>query len=201
MARRIDELPRLARVALGALAGFLYGLIVSRVPAPADPLGLAAGYFVAPWLVLSFLAGWLHRSVSWAAAAGALTAALCMFGFYLNAFPEYHPAYIALKASSSGIGLVLGSAVLWVTVNAMWYVIAVLTGIVFGLLGRWRRTTGSPAPFVVLAAFFVLEPLLSVLLSGYLPRPHVVWVFEILAGLALFAWFGVAHRRRQVSVA
>ncbi|TDB36787.1 MAG: hypothetical protein D9V44_09755 [Actinobacteria bacterium] len=201
MARRLAGLPGVARLGLSALAGFLYGLIVSRIPAPADPLGLSAAYFVAPWIALPFLAGWLHRSVSWAAAAGVLTAVLCMFGFYLNAFPEYHPAYIALKESASGIALVLGSAVLWVTVNAIWYVVAVMAGIVFGLLGRWRRVTGSPVPLVVIATLFVLEPLASALLGGYLPRPYVVWVLEILAGLALLVWAVIGHRRSQVSPA
>lgn len=185
LARRLDALPRPARFALGALAGFLYGLIVSRVPAPADPSALAAGYFVAPWLVLPFFAGWLERAAPWAAAAGAVTAVLCMFGFYLNAFPVHQPAYIALRETASGIDLVLGSAALWITVNAMWYAIAVVTGIGFGLLGRWRRVAGSPVPASILGALLILEPLAHLLFGGRVPRPYAVWVVEVIAGFAL----------------
>ncbi|GAB4287579.1 MAG: hypothetical protein Kow0067_12720 [Coriobacteriia bacterium] len=181
--------------------GFLYGLTISRIPAPSDPLALSAGYFVAPWLVLPFLAGWLQRSALWAAAAGAFTGVLCMFGFYLNAFPEYHPAYLALKETASGIDLVLGSAVLWVTANAMWYVIAVVAGIAFGLLGRWLRITGSPVPVIVLGTVFILEPLAHLLLGGGIPRPYVVWVLEVVAGLALPAWTVFVRKQQQAGFA
>lgn len=201
MAQRLDELPRPARLALCALLGFLYGLVVSRIPASADPLALQAGYFVAPWLVLPFVAGWLQRSAPWAVVAGVLVGVVCMFGFYLNAFPEYHPAYIALKGTASGIRLVLGGAVLWVTVYAMWYVIATATGIVFGLLGHWWRAAGSPVPVIILAVFFVLEPLAHLVLAGGLPRPYAVWVLEVAAALVLPTWAAIARQRRSVSLA
>lgn len=197
LTERLHGAPRPARLVLCALVGFLYGLCVSRIPAPADPSALAAGYFVAPWLVLPFLAGWLERSAPWAVAAGVITEVLCMFGFYLNAFPLHHPDYIALKQTASGIGLVLGSAVLWITVNAMWYAVAALTGIAFGWLGQQRRISGSPAPVVVIGALFILEPLAHLLLNGSVPRPHIVWVLEIAVGLALPVWAVAARKRSQ----
>jgi hypothetical protein len=192
---RLDGMPSAARLALCMLSGFLYGLIVSRIPAPSDPTVLPAGYFVAPWLVLPFLAGRLQHSVPWAAAAGALTEVLCIFGFYLNAFPQYDPAFITLKETTSGIALVLGSAVLWVTVNAMWYGIATVTGIAFGLLGRWWAS-GSSTPVAILGAFFILEPLTHLFSTGLVPQPYLVWVFEEAAGLALPVWALVVRKRR-----
>lgn len=97
---------------------------------------------ISPWLVVAFLLGSTMPDDRWAAAAGVATLLLALVGFY------------AMTELRYGIGAGTGSLLFWGAG-------ALVGGPVFGVAGRWWRTSPShrrrALAIGLLAAVFVAE--------------------------------------------
>jgi MFS family permease len=88
----------------------------------------------------------------------------------------------------------------WLTFVGPWLLAAVAGGLLYGLAGwHWGRTRSVVAG-VALGLPFVVEPLLWALFHGYVQTPWLLWLAEVILGLALIAstWvFSSGHARRE----
>ncbi len=188
---------------LGLLVGFgvggaLFGVAVSHIPAPDDPALFWIGNFSAPWAVLPFLTGRAQRSWRWAAAAGLVADVACVAGFY-GGFLTADPNRLGLPASTPVTELVITGLAGWITFIAPWVVLAVATGLLYGVLGCWWGRSRALIAGVAVAVPFVAEPVLWWLYRGFLPGPAYLWLVEIAVGAAvlLFLIRGLKLPARQ----
>lgn len=147
-------------------------------------LGRGAGFWVsnmsALWLFLPFM-------VAAMAARTRRGAVVLGYAVTLAAFLGFYAAAIAKSANQfTGHDLVFLAG-------------GVVTGPLFGLLGRrWarRHSWWAAAPLV---GAFCLEPLAWRYHEGRLPHPTYIWTFEVLAGVGLAALFITSALRRALS--
>ena len=150
----------------------------------------AIGNLSAVWLLLPFVCGALigGGKVFWGAVVGTLATFSALTGFYVsNAFVldlGPHSSFQDLTLSMHG--------------EIFWLQLGLVSGPVFGALGaRWRRTR-SNFHVVLIAAFFVFEPLAWMAYHGTTSadaRWEAVWVGEALIGLCACVLAVVFGRR------
>jgi hypothetical protein len=156
------------------LAGWAFGVLDSRIPMPTSSTVFWIGNLGSTWLVLPFVAGWAQRSRPWAAAAGLVTSAASMVGFFLLG-GAWGPASLAFVAS--------------------WLLVGALAGFAYGLFGEsWGRSRAL-LDGLALALPFILEPWAWSQGLGYAQGPMPIWYVEAAVGLALLVWVIVANRR------
>ncbi len=157
-----------ALLAVAVAAGLLAGALTSfgqTLFGGGALAGLANA--VSPWLVAPFLVGALARRPWAAAAAGLLTCAGEVVGYYLTADLR---------------GFAVGSAAI-----LLWTVAGALGGPVFGLAGRLWRTGRAEGPrwagagAALLAGCWLAEALVTYLVV--LRRPDQAAVFAVVAAL------------------
>jgi len=140
----------------------------------------------APWLLLPFVFGSTQLDPRRAMLLGLTVTASALAGYFaltlspLESVPLSHfPADLVALAHS----------------NVRIIVAGLVTGPVFGALGRRWRITRSWLSAGLLAAAFCLEPLAR-LGVGQLPRPNIVWGVEIALGVCLCGYFTAARTIR-----
>jgi len=186
-----------ARVVACVLVGLAYGLLVSRIPSPRAVGVFWVGNLSAPWLALAFVAGWLQRPRLWAATAGMLTDVAAIVGFYLHfLLVDLGPHGPFLRAIPMPTRLA-DSIGPWLGFIAPWVGYAVVAGLVFGLSGWWWRRSRSLVAGAVVGLAFVLEPWAWAVYDGHLPHPYVIWIAEVVVGLAALAWVVAARQVTQ----
>ncbi len=153
----------------------------------------AIGNLSAVWLLLPFVCGALVAGgkVFWGAVAGTLATFSALTGFYAsNAFV----LDLGPHSSFQDLTLSMHSEIFWLQLG-------LVSGPVFGALGaRWRRTR-STSLVVLIAAFFVFEPLAWFAYHGTTSADvswEAVWVGEALTGLCACV-LAVAFGRRGVA--
>jgi hypothetical protein len=157
------------------LAGWAFGVLDSRIPAPLSPGAFWAGNLGSPWVVLPFAAGWAQRDRRWALVCGAATCTASMIGFF-GPGSAWGPASAGFIAS--------------------WLLAGALSGGVYGLFGEaWGRSRAL-LDGLALALPFIVEPWVWSLGFGYRQGPMAYWYLETAVGVALFAWVVTSHRRR-----
>jgi hypothetical protein len=166
---------RLLLILAFTLAGWVFGVLDSRIPMPDSPTVFWVGNLGSTWLVLPFLAGWAQRSRPWALVSGLICSVASMVGFFLLG-GAWGPASFAFVAS--------------------WIIVGALAGAVYGLFGTsWGRSRGL-LDGLALALPFILEPWAWTLVLGYTQGPLLIWYVETAVGLTLLVWVVVASRRR-----
>jgi hypothetical protein len=131
----------------------------------------------APWLVLAFAAGATQRSRR--------AAALLGFGCTVSALAGYGLMTLSPVENAQ---LSLVSATAFLSSERLVFAGAVLTGPLFGLVGRAWRCRRSLAAGLVTAALACLEPLAHSG-AGEAIRFRTVSLGEVAAGLAFAAFF------------
>jgi hypothetical protein len=167
---------RLLLIVAFVLAGWVFGVLDSRIPIPSSSTVFWVGDLGGTWLVLPFLAGWAQRSRPWALAGGLACSVASMVGFFLLG-GAWGPASFAFVAS--------------------WILVGALAGAVYGLFGEsWGRSRAL-LDGLALALPFILEPWAWSLGLGYVQGSLPIWYVETAFGLALLVWVVVASRRRK----
>jgi hypothetical protein len=156
------------------VAAALFGAADLKLQRTGGNTGFWLSNMSAFWLLLPFLAGRWMPTVRSAAIAGLVTTFVALGAFYST-------AHAALPAET------------W-----MYVVGGLVTGPLFGVLGRrWGAERWLPGA-VALAAAFCCEPLAWRRYKGYLPAPTYVWRLETLAGVLLAGWFLLLTLRRRI---
>lgn len=191
-----SEPPRPARWLVTALAvGFLYGWLTWRIPSPTPsrPHDFWVANLAAPWLVMPFAAGWLQRSRTRSAIAGSLADIGASAGFYLSILlADPHPGPRGRRTPIPD--RIIQNWMYWLQYLAPWIALSVLVGGVLGVLGCWRRRSGSAVPAAVIGLALLTEPLVLITLRGYrVPVP--IWSAEMLVGVCVMVIAIRSHRR------
>jgi hypothetical protein len=169
---------------VAVVGGFLYGYLTSRIPSPHDPAVFWVSNFASPWLVLAFLAGRPHRAPLPAGLAGVLADVASVTGFYQHFLFVRDPENSTLWSRLPG----------WLSFACPWFVVAVLGGTIYGLVGRWSRRAPALA-VAALAVPFLLEPWIWPIFHAR-QGPWLIWLAETAVGLALLGWAIIRARRR-----
>jgi hypothetical protein len=187
-------------LSLGAVitAGWLFGYGIASIPSPADPGEFWIANLSSPWIVLPFITGWLQRSRRWAAVAGIAADVASVFGFYWR-FLTLDPIRLGLNTSAPAAAIVWTSLDHWLAFTAPWIGLAVITGLSYGILGRWWGRSGSLLAWIPIAVPFLVEPVLWRAYQGKLQGPTIIWLAEVAVGLGLLSVLGVAWQRRRLS--
>jgi len=159
------------------LAGWVFGVLDSRIPMPSTPAVFWAGNLASPWLVLPFLVGWAQRSRRWALASGMVTCTASMVGFF-GPGGAWGPASFAFVAS--------------------WLLVGALAGLVYGQIGdSWGRSRAL-LDGLALALPFIVEPGAWMLVLGSAQGSVPYWYVETAVGGAALVWVVLASRRRAL---
>jgi hypothetical protein len=187
------------KVALLALCGVAFGVLVAVVKGEDVGVRDALGNTSAPWMLVPFLAGTRYARVWHAALAG--------IGITLAAFVGFYVAEAAIldlgpHPWTTDLRLTLGSGQIY----EKW---GVLTGAAYGALGGlWasRRLVAAP---VAIGLAFVCEPLIVLLLwkaeiwggAGMLLLYPWMWISELVVGVVLVAGFMLWDARTPLRTA
>ena len=179
-------------------AGFLFGLVTNYIPATEDPREFWVSNLASPWLAIAFLAGWIQPSWRWAAVSGALADIAAVVGFYTrllhltdNSAPELSPVTPLVEKVLFNFGS-------WLRFTTPWFVIALIAGLAFGLLGyQWGKNRRNIA-VVLLALAFIAEPWAWAVYKGYLPHPYQIWIVETCIGFGILVYVFLLNRRYAV---
>jgi len=204
--RRSGAVPVPLRLLIVVVAGYLYGFVTEHLPAPrTDATIFWIGNLAAPYLLIPLLAGAWNVRRSWALAAGALGSASAVAGFYgflsvwqTNALEQgLPPGTGRAQAVGHAYAFWFRNLVLGYPSGTPWLSIAIVVGLAFGYLGyRWHASGSRLGPALVAAAF-VVEPLvhlsgLNTRLTGGGYALHAsnaaIWGAEALLGLIGLAW-------------
>src|SRR5919201_5676697 len=109
----------LIRVLLFALAGALFGRVISIIPSPEVHEVFWVANLSSPWLLLSFLAGFAQRSYRWGGVAGVAADVSCVLGFYAG-FLSLDPLRYGLPASAPLLQVAFASLANWLVFIAPW---------------------------------------------------------------------------------
>jgi hypothetical protein len=186
---------RLVPFLAGCVTAWLFGYGIASIPSPADPNLFWVANFSSPWVVLPFIAGALQPSWRWAVGAGVGADVACVCGFY-GRFLTMDPLKLGLAPATPPTGLAWASLTHWLGFAAPWIVLAVATGLVYGILGRLWGRSGSPLPWIAVSLPFLIEPLLWRAYEGHLRGPGLIWVAEVAVGVAILVSAGALWRRR-----
>lgn len=180
------------RIIIIVLVSLFFGVMMSVIKGNDPGLRDAIGNISAPWLLIPFLASVYaerHRP-SHAALVGFLASMCALIGFYFaNSFVldlGPHPWLVDLSLTLPGM---------W-----FWFLLSLLSGPCFGLLGAWytRHRTLIPALFVAL--LFVFEPFTWKIydLGGLLSYPILSTIettIGLVGSIVLVVSFKLSHKR------
>jgi hypothetical protein len=179
------------------VCGFAYGFATSYIPSPHDVGVFWISNLAAPWLLLAFIAGAVQRRAGWAVGTAIITGLALVAGFYRlpSAFnPRWYE--IGVDRDTPHGELVRTSLRHWLDVNTHWLVIAVIAGVVFGLLGHLWAHRGWPWTGAAMGLAIAAEPLYwRFVADDYWPRPVWIWPVEAVVGVLL----AVQLKRRRVA--
>lgn len=167
----VTDVRRLGVLVLIAAA---FGVGDSILKGNGDGIRAAAGNTATPWLLLPFAGGALvgRGRLLLGAAVGLILSLLALSSFYVaNTYVLQlgpHPWIVDLRLTFNG-----GTKV---------FILALVSGPVFGGLGGWWAKTGSNLAPLVVAALFILEPIFGIVMRSN--GSTIVWVVEILVGIS-----------------
>jgi hypothetical protein len=173
------------RLAMGIGVGAVFGHLMSAIPSPTIAHVFWVGNVCAPWLALSFLSGVLQKRLGFAILAGILTDLACVVGFYWN-FLFLGPVALGMPASTPLPAWIFRSFIAWVTFIGPWAAIAIGSGAIYGVLGRWWRRSGTTAATIAVALPFLAEPPLWTFQGDQVPL--LFWIAETIAGIVIGAF-------------
>jgi hypothetical protein len=167
--------------------GFAYGFATSYIPSPHEVGVFWVSNLAAAWLLLAFIAGAVQRSLGWAIVTAIAAGLACVAGFYRlpHAFnPRWYE--IGVDRDTPRGALVRTSVTHWLNANTHWLLIAMLAGVVFGVLGHlWARRQSRWAG-AVMGLAIAAEPLYwRFIAHDYWPRPIWIWPVEVAVGVLL----------------
>jgi hypothetical protein len=183
---------------LGVILGLAFGKAMSLIPSPHSGHVFWLGNLCAPWLVIAFLAGESQRDPLRAATAGLLAEIACVVGFYAQ-FLFHGRSSLGLSDSTPFFHYALIDLRQWFVFVAFWLVIAVTSGVLYGLLGFWWRRSAPPVAALAVGLPFIAEPGLWALRDHELRGPSYIWVAEVALGVGLIIFLLVRKSRLIVN--
>lgn len=183
------------RAFLVALAcGFAFGAADQYLGSRGVTLGLwatTASVASAPWILVPFLAGCSQTDPRRAALLGLLVTAAALAGYFT-----------LMWSPLEGVRPDQVLATLPQLLSSQWHDIAggLVTGPLFGRVGQRWRVYRSWTSAALVAGAFCLEPIARRTV-GQLPPPAVVWIVEIVTGVALAMLFLAATLLRSARTA
>jgi hypothetical protein len=179
-------------IVIAALVGLGFGGIDQYLGSiAAIPWLVDTSLLSAPWLLLPFVVGGTQRSSKRAIFIGCVATASALIGYFAMTLSPLEGVH--LHGSIAPI-LALVHSEMSVIVGA------VITAPLYGFLGfQWRTRRAWPSALLVGGAF-ILEPLATAAV-GRLPERTIVWVVEIVVGVAMSAYFVWRGRRYRRSIA
>ena len=210
MATRSPVLDRpWVRLTAIAVIAFLYGRVTASLPAPDQPDAFWPGNIGAPYLLIPFLAGAWRFGLAGSAVAGGLGAGAMILGFYdvlavagnSNSSMELPLETPNLERIGHAYGRFFGTFVFGQPGGIPWLTIAIVLG-GLGLLGYRWSTRGSRLAGAIIAAPFLVEPIIYLFGLETLRffrgdayandlRNTVLWAVELAVGLILLWWLAV----------
>jgi hypothetical protein len=188
---------KVRRLIVIMVLAMIFGIIISVFKGNGDGMRMAIGNAAAPWLILPLVSVLLireHRIIP-AALIGLLTSLVALSGFYLaNTFVldlGPHPWIIDLKLTMSA--------------GRLYFILAFLSGSIFGALGGWQQKTHSNIIVILMMSLFIFEPIVGFSVprftninsfTYYVDYP-VVWAVEALVGLVLSIVMVIWFRKRK----
>jgi hypothetical protein len=167
-----------------AIGGWLFGYVVSGLPAPDDTSMFWVGNYSAPWAVLAFLAGLAQGRPIRGAIAAVAAEACCVAGFYTRLL-FLDPAHLGLAVDTPEGAAAAQGILHWLAFIAPWLAIGTGAGLLYGVLGaRWATSRSLPAGLALVLPFFV-EPLAWPAYLGRVQGPAVAWIAEVAVGIAV----------------
>jgi hypothetical protein len=171
------------RAAGAVVVAFLFGAAASVLKGNGWGVRAVIGNMSAPWLLVPFIAGALTdgRRIRQAAFLGTVASLVALGGFYFaNTFVldlGPHPWLVDLRLTMRG--------------GQQYFMLAAVSGPVFGVLGGWWQRRRATWPGILMAATFVLEPLAWLgyehnQSSAFTDYP-LVWTAEVAIGMGAFA--------------
>lgn len=210
-ARRVVGWPAV-RLALAVILAYLYGWALGRTPSPTDASEFWIGNLAAPYAIIGFLAGaWALRRPWTAAVAGAVSAMAAVAGFYnFFAIGNATATDLGMAPTASATSVVLRAYGRWFA-NMLWgdpggtpwLTIALVFGLLFGVLGQRWRVRRARAGTALLGIVLVAEPLVYasrantvVIGAAYAASAHnlVIWGIEFAVGIVVLV--SAARQRR-----
>ena len=151
------------------------------------PWGASASLLSAPWLLISFLAGWTQRTPRRAAAVGIACTYAALVGYGLMTLSPVEGAHLTWR---SALGFCQSEAPVLVG--------GLITGPLFGWFGHRWRVSRAWLGAVLTAAAFCFEPLAQTIFAPGVITSRPVMTVEISVGIALLGYISitVAHHGR-----
>jgi hypothetical protein len=170
---------------VGTLAGLAFGRGMSIIPSPHAVGIFWVGNLCAPWLVIAFLAGRYQQTWIRAAVAGMIAETGCVVGFYAHSLFRGGPLAIGLPRDTPFLDYAPAALTWWLHSIAFWLLMAVGSGLLYGVLGQWWRRSAPIAGALAVGLPFVAEPGLWTIRQGNLHTPWALWGAEVLLGLSI----------------
>jgi len=179
--------PFAAAVALGLAFGAVDQYVGSL--AVASRLGfwtISVSLMSAPWLLLPFLSGLSQSKPPRAAAIGLVAICSALLGYFAMIVLPFEGGVWSMTTTEIR-GLLLS--------NRENIVGGLITAPLYGVLGQRWRTRRSWLSLALVAGAFCLEPVAQSLAGRTYPEHDLVWVAEVLFGIALgallfsFSWW------------
>ena len=172
-------------VGIGALA---FGIAVSVVKGNNAGIRDVIGNVAAPWLLIGFLGGAIagRRRLIVGATTGTLATLIALFGFYVtNSFVldlGPHPWLTDMNLAVVG--------------GKHYFILSLVSGLIFGALGVWWARTRSVIPVLIVGSVFVLEPGIQLAERGgdNMGNQLLIGIVEIAVGVF---WTIVTIRRTK----
>jgi hypothetical protein len=146
----------------------------------------------APWLVLPFAFGCSQLRAGRAAVAGLVVTMSALVGYFLMIMGPFEGGQWSLNFHEVR-GLLFS--------NSLNIVGGLVTGPLYGFLGQYWRARRAWASAALVAGALCLEPFaLTAAGRTFRGESTIVWELEVLAGIAMAAYFlvaGIAYRRRR----
>jgi hypothetical protein len=193
------------RLCVIVVAGYLYGLGTTHLPAPDTGSVFWLGNLGAPYVLIPFLAGAWRFRAKVAPFAGAIGAAAAVAGFYhFLTVGNVVNMQLDLPVTVTARSVVIRAYANWFRTFLLgdpggrpWLSVAIIVGLIFGYLGyRWWQK-GDRLGVIIVAAVLIAEPLVylsglndRILGTGYELHASnvVIWSIEALVGVALLVW-------------
>ncbi|MDB5059085.1 MAG: hypothetical protein JWO59_2557 [Chloroflexi bacterium] len=178
-----NEFMRFHRLFIFMVIALVFGILMAVFKGNGDGIRMAIGNAIAPWLILPFVATAMTKSrFPQSVLVGLGVSLVGLIGFYLaNTFVldlGPHPWLV-------DFGLTMSA-------GRIYFVLAFLSGPIFGVLGGYLHQKKSNTILVFIASLFVLEPCIGLLchrfspgFTSYVDYPFI-WLAEVIIGVIMF---------------
>jgi len=172
------------KVLVTLVVAVLFGVIMQIFKGNTIGIRNAIGNLSVPWLLLPYLSGKLvgQRKIWVSAGIGLAASMVALFGFYA-ADP------FVWNLTHQGL---LANVLLTLDAGRRWFLLAFLSGPVFGGLAVFQRRRQASVILAGIATLIIVEPFAHVIYdnltnSPLLPSGVTVWTVEFISG-AIITW-------------